>query len=82
MTNKKTQIEDIEETSFGNFENVKVRLQVANTDTPLGRLTQTIDAPNSYAANDQIRHGASIFLTRAEETERLISWEDSDNAKN
>lgn len=81
-TNKKTQIEDIEETAYGNFENAKIKLQVANTDTPIGRLTQTIDAPNSYAVNDQVRHGASIFLTRAEETERLISWEDSDNAKN
>lgn len=45
------------------------------------RLKETNKCPNSYANNDQIKYGSGIYLTREEEKERQISWEDDDNAE-
>ena len=37
--------------------------------------------PNSYADSDQIKFGSGIYLTREDEKEHKISWEDEDNAE-
>ncbi len=79
--NKTSIIQDIEETTYENFENVKFILQNEGQDTPFNRLKETNKCPNSYANNDQIKYGSGIYLTREEEKERQISWEDDDNAE-
>ncbi|MET7040554.1 hypothetical protein WBZ18_00500 [Clostridium botulinum] len=73
-------IRDIEETTYENFENAKFFLQTNKKDTPYNRLTETKNMSNSYADSDHIKYGSSIYLTREEETENQISWEDEDNA--
>ena len=80
--NRKSKIECIEETTFDNFERAKYYLQEEGRDIPSLRLKNTIDASNSYASDDQIRHGAGIYLTRQDELEHQISWKDSDNEEN
>ncbi len=80
--NRKNKIECIEETTFDNFERAKYYLQEEGRDVPSLRLKNTIDASNSYASDDQIRHGAGIYLTRQDEHEHQISWKDSDNEEN
>lgn len=79
--NRVTKIRDIEETTFENFENTKFILQKEGNDTPFQRLTETKKLPNSYADSEQIKYGSGIYLTREEELEHQISWEDEDNAK-
>lgn len=79
--NKASRINDLEETAFENFENVKFRLQSEGRDTPIQRLNETKAQPNSYADSDQIKYGVGIYLTREEEVERQISWEDEENAE-
>ena len=79
--NKISKIRDIEETTFDNFENVKFSLQMEGKDTPFQRLNETKRQSNSYADSDQIKYGAGIYLTREDEQEHQISWEDEDNAK-
>lgn len=37
--------------------------------------------PNSHAANEQIRYGCGIYLTKDGIVDRQISWEDEQNAK-
>ncbi|EPB8165713.1 hypothetical protein ACRTAK_001314 [Clostridium perfringens] len=72
-------IQDIDETNHENFENVKFKLQIDNRDTPYNRLDQTKNSNNSYANNDQIKYGSIIHLTRENEVENQISWEDEEN---
>lgn len=79
--NKISKIRDIEVTTFDNFENVKFMLQTEGKDTPVQRLSETKKQPNSYADSEQIRYGAGIYLTREDEVEHQISWEDEDNAE-
>ena len=79
--NKISKIRDIEETTFDNFENVKFSLQMEGKDTPFQRLNETKRQSNSYADSDQIKYGAGIYLTREDEQEHQISWEDQDNGK-
>ena len=79
--NKVTKIRDIEETTYENFENTKFILQKEGQDTPFKRLSETKKLPNSYADSEQIKYGSGIYLTREEELEHQISWEDEDNAK-
>lgn len=79
--NKVAMIRDIEETTYDNFENVKFTLQLSGEDTPYQRLNETKKQPNSHAESDQIRYGSSIHLTRDEEKDHQISWEDADNEK-
>lgn len=79
--NKINRIRDIEETTFENFENAKYMLQCEGKDTPVQRLNETKKQSNSYADSEQIKYGAGIYLTREDEQEHQISWEDEDNAE-
>lgn len=79
--NKINKIQDIEETTFENFEYAKFIVQDEGRDTPAQRLKETKKQPNSHADSDQIRYGSGIYLTREDESEHQISWEDEDNAK-
>lgn len=79
--NRIGKIQDIEETTYENFENAKFLLQSEDRDTPLQRLRETNKQPNSFADSEQIRYGSGIYLTRKDETEHQISWEDEDNAE-
>lgn len=36
---------------------------------------------NSHADSEQIKYGSGIYLTREDELEHQISWEDEENAK-
>jgi hypothetical protein len=78
MENNKVQrIDDIEDTSYDNYDFSKAILKQENKDTPLNRLSDTKSRTNSYAPNEQIRYGAAIYLTRADiEEEKQISWKD------
>ena len=80
-TNKLSRIEEIEETTFENFENVVFRLQREGSDEPYTRLDETKKMPNSHATNEQIRYGCGIYLTKDGIVDRQISWEDEQNAK-
>lgn len=79
--NKISKIRDIEETTYDNFENAKFMLQSEGRDTPAQRLNETKKQSNSYADSEQIKYGSGIYLTREDESEHQISWEDEDNAK-
>lgn len=75
--NKVRKIDEIEDTTYENYEFSKVILEKNNKDTPINRLIEVKDKPNSYAHNEQIKYGAAIYLTRADiEEERQISWKD------
>lgn len=78
--NRAKRIEEIEETTFENFENIKFALKKNKIDTPYNRLDETKKQPNSFAENDQIKYGSSIHLTKEDIGENQISWEDDDNA--
>ena len=78
--NRVNKIDEIEETTFEAFQNVKFKLKKMRTDTPYNRLEETKKYPNSYAQNDQIKYGASIHLTKENIGEKQISWEDNENA--
>lgn len=80
-TGKIERIRDIEETTHENFEAVKFVLQKEGKDRPYRRLDETNKSTNSHADIDQIKYGSGIYLTRSEEQEKQISWEDEDNAK-
>lgn len=69
-------IENLEETSYENFELAVSELQSQNNDLPTNRLMTTINKTNSYAKNEQIKHGVCIHLTGEKESNRLISWGD------
>ena len=79
--NKTGKIRDIETTTFENFEYVKFILQKKGNDSPWQRLDEIKKQPNSYADSDQIKYGSGIYLTREDEKEHQISWEDEDNAE-
>lgn len=77
MENNKIQkIEDIEETTFENFEMIKFALKKNYNDTPFNRLEEIKKQPNSYSENEQIKYGSSIHLTKAGVGEKQISWKD------
>lgn len=74
--NRIKKVEDILETTFGNFEDAKLDLQNQNKDTPFNRLKATKDKSNSNVENEQIKFGSAIFLTKKNTEENQISWED------
>lgn len=78
--NRVNKIEEIEETTFEGFQNVKFSLMQNKNDTPYNRLEQTKQYPNSHAQNDQIKYGSSIHLTKEDIEENQISWKDDENA--
>lgn len=75
-----SRINDIEEVTFENFESIKFSLKKQNQDLPYNRLEETKKQPNSFAENEQIRFGSSIYLTKDTIGEKQISWKDEDNA--
>ncbi|MFD3274457.1 hypothetical protein ACE3MS_30650 [Paenibacillus dendritiformis] len=80
-TNKLGIIENIEQTTYENFENVKFMLQRENRDEPYNRLDGTKKLENSYALNEQIRYGSCIYLTKDEIIDIQISWKDEEDEK-
>ncbi|API88769.1 hypothetical protein BKP56_05465 [Marinilactibacillus sp. 15R] len=78
--NKLNKIEEIEDTTFEGFENVKFSLIREKNDSPYNRLERTKKYPNSYAENDQIKFGASIHLTKKDVLNNQISWKDDEDA--
>ncbi len=78
-TNKLGIIENIEQTTYENFEGVKFTLQRDDKDEPYNRLDGTKKLENSYALNEQIRYGSCIYLTKDEITDIQISWEDEES---
>lgn len=78
MENNKVQrIDDIENTTYENYDFLKVVLQQENRDTPLNRLKDTKKASNSYTPNEQTKYGVAIYLTRDDiEAEKQISWQE------
>jgi hypothetical protein len=75
---KINKIKNIESTTFQNFDMVKSILLATGEDTPIKRLFETQKQSNSYAENEHIKWGSSIYLTSDEEKEYQISWEDED----
>lgn len=78
-TNKLGTIENIEQTTYENFENVRFMLKRENKDEPYNRLEGTKKSENSYTFNEQIRYGSCIYLTKDEIAEIQISWKDEEN---
>lgn len=76
---KSTLLSNIEEISHYNFLMVRTKLQNDNNDTPLERFICFSEKNNSYAESDELKTGSGVYLTREEETERQISWEDESN---
>ncbi|CAI3539565.1 conserved hypothetical protein [Clostridium neonatale] len=83
-TNRLDKVEDIEETTFENFQNVKFKLQRSGQDIPYNRLEETKQQDNSFASSAQIKYGSSIYLTRDKDDEydKQISWKDENNEEN
>lgn len=48
-------------------------------DTPYDRLKETKEN-QIYTANEQIKYGSAICLTKEDIGENQISWKDEDNA--
>lgn len=72
-----SKINDIENLTHFNFEMTKTILIQNGNDSPVNRLTQTIDKDNSYATNTHIRRGSAIHLTKeGTADDLLISWKD------
>lgn len=79
--NRGRHINDLQQTTFDNFKNIKFRLKMNKTDKPFNRLDETKNSSNAYATNEQIRHGSCIHLTKENINENQISWEDEDNER-
>lgn len=75
---KINKIKNIESTTFHNFDIVRSLLLTTGEDMPIKRLYETQKQSNSYAENEHIKWGSSIYLTSDEEKEYQISWEDED----
>lgn len=78
MENNKIQkVDDIEDTTYDNYDFATSLLKRKNEDIPINRLNDTKERSNSYAQNDQIRYGAAIYLTRDDiEMDKQISWKE------
>lgn len=76
---RKNKIDDIEGESYINFLIKKEELQSYQKDTPKNRLLGFYNQPNSYIESSALKVGSGVYLTRDEEIERQISWEDESN---
>ncbi|MDO4924255.1 MAG: hypothetical protein Q3980_01165 [Turicibacter sp.] len=75
--NKVPRVDDIEDTTYDNFDFSKMVLKQGNLDTPLNRLDRTKQCENSYVLNEQMKYGAAVYMTREDIEENLqISWKD------
>lgn len=72
-------INNIEETSYYNFKMIKTKLQIEQNDKPENRFFKFYEQGNSYADSAELKMGSGIYLTREEEVEKQISWEDESN---
>jgi hypothetical protein len=75
-------INDIEETTYENFNTVKFGLRLNGKDVPYNRLEGTNNKSNCQADSEQVRFGSCIYLTKEEKGDNQISWEDADNEEN
>lgn len=64
------------ETTYENYGETVSELKMLKSDFPINRLIEINKKSNSYATNEQIKFGSSIYLTRDAEVDRLISWKD------
>lgn len=81
--NQQGTVSNLEITAHDNFSISKEVLKQNGQDLPINRLNNTTSKSNSYAANEQIRSGVAIHLTKETiEKDMQISWEDKDNATN
>lgn len=71
-------VNDIEQLTYDNFNEVKFDLQQNKQDTPYKRLKGTKEKENSYAQNTNIKKGACIYLTRNDIQNQQISWKNED----
>lgn len=67
--------EEIEESTYENFNSVLDEIEGTLEDTPKKRLLETEKRPNSSAKTDAIRKGSCIYLT-GENIKNQISWKD------
>lgn len=75
--NKIPRIEDMENTTYENYDFLKSVLQQENRDTPLNRLNDIKKSSNSYTPNEQVKYGVAIHLTRDDiDDEKQISWKE------
>ena len=72
-------INNIEETSYFNFRMIKTKLQIDQNDKPENRFFKFYEQGNSYADSAELKMGSGVYLTREEEVEKQISWEDESN---
>lgn len=72
---------NIETTTYNNFQSVIEELLDTEEDKPKKRLIETEKRNNNHAPTDELRCGSCIYLT-GENTTNQISWEDSRNANN
>ena len=70
-------VDDLENTAYDNFCDVKMELRNKSADTPDNRLIETKAKSNSKASDEQIRYGVCINLT-SDDTDKSIqiSWKD------
>lgn len=68
--------ENLLETTYENYQETITELNRKKNDFPIERLIEINKKSNSYATNEQIKFGSSIYLTRDAEVDRLISWKD------
>lgn len=70
-------VDDLENTAYDNFCDVKMELRCRLADTPYNRLIETKGKSNSKAADEKIRYGVCINLTSEDTDKRIqISWKD------
>lgn len=70
-------VDDLENTAYDNFCDVKMELRSRSEDTPDNRLIETKLKSNSKAVDEQIRYGVCINLTSEDTDESIqISWKD------
>lgn len=67
--------EEIEESTYENFNSVLDEIEGTTEDKPITRLLETEKRQNSHAKSDAIRKGSCIYLT-GENIKNQISWKD------
>lgn len=73
-------VDELEDTAYDNFCDVKQELRSRSADTPDNRLIETRNKSNAKAKDKQIKHGVCINLT-SEDTDASIqiSWKDEND---
>ena len=73
----KNMVDDLENTAYDNFCDVKMELRNKSADSPDNRLFETKAKSNSKAVDEQIKYGVCINLTSESTDESIqISWKD------